>query len=147
MNDQLTLRAADPRDAGTIARHRYYADATPADMAAYAAWLDSRIEAGVYIGSLAERAGVVVAGAGAVLLDGGPSRGSPSGTRARVVNVFTESAWRRQGLARALVGRVLAACSDLDVQVFSVAASADGAELYRSLGFKPYPNEMILRPG
>lgn len=65
--------------------------------------------------------------------------------RARIVNVFTDKAWRKQGIARALVGRVMAACASREVNGYSVAASADGDSMYRSLGFAPNVNEMILR--
>lgn len=37
-------------------------------------------------------------------------------------------------------------CQKRNVQVFSLAATDDSAALYRSLGFEPYPSEMILRP-
>ena len=61
------------------------------------------------------------------------------------MNVFTDEDWRRQGIARALVQEVVAACSERGIGVYSLAASADGDRMYRSLGFMPYANEMILR--
>jgi GNAT superfamily N-acetyltransferase len=145
MTHSLTLRKARTDDAWTIAQHRYYRAEAREDVDAYAAWLPQRIERGTYIGCIAEYAGSVVAGAGAVLLDWGPTRGEASDTRARIVNVFTDEGWRKQGVARRLVEDVMAACSDLNIRVYSLAASADGDRMYRSLGFEPYANEMILR--
>jgi GNAT superfamily N-acetyltransferase len=145
MISTLTLRRAGTVDAWAIARHRYYRAEPQEDLDAYATWLPPRIDRDTYIGFVAENAGSVVAGAGAVLLDWGPSRGETSGTRARIVNVFTDEGWRRQGIARELVGRVMAACSALNVRVYNLAASPDGDSVYRSFGFKPYINEMILR--
>jgi len=85
-------------DATLLAHHRYAG--TPADArdhAAYAAWVASAIARGVYLGRLALADGAVVAGAGAVLLEWGPVRGDPGAVRARLVNVYTEPAWRRRG--------------------------------------------------
>lgn len=56
--------------------------------------LAPRIEQGSYAGVLAEVDGIVVAGAGAVMLGWGPSRGEPIGVRKRIVNVVTAPAWR-----------------------------------------------------
>jgi GNAT superfamily N-acetyltransferase len=145
MTGSWTLRKAQIDDASTIAQHRYYRAEPQDDIDAYARWLPLRIERGSYLGFVAEDAGRIIGGAGAVLLDWGPTRGEPAGTRARIVNVFTDERWRRRGIARALVDRVMAACSDLDIRVYSLAASAEGDPLYRSLGFVPYENEMILR--
>lgn len=145
MTRKWNLRAARAEDALSIAKHRYYRSEPQHDIDAYAAWLPLRIERGTYIGFVAEAAGRVVGGAGAVLLDWGPTRGEASGTRARIVNVFTDSHWRKQGVAQALVDAVMATCTETGIRVFSLAASAEGAHMYKSLGFTPYADEMILR--
>jgi GNAT superfamily N-acetyltransferase len=59
--------------------------------------------------------------------------------------VFTERDRRGQGIAKALVDSLMAACSELGVRVFCSAASLDGASMYRSPGFVPNESEMILR--
>lgn len=129
-----------------IARHRYYRGEPQEDVEAYADWLSSRISGGTYVGFVADVRGDVVAGAGAVLLDWGPTRGERSSTRARIANVFTDAPWRLQGLARSLVTLVMQACTDRGVRVYNLAASSEGLALYGSLGFVPYEGEMILRP-
>ena len=88
---------------------------------------------------------VVVGGAGAVLLDWGPTRANPGGRMARVVNVFTAENWRRRGIARALLQEVLRRCEDLGVREFNLGATEAGRQLYRSLGFSEYPAEMRRR--
>ena len=133
-------------DAAVIARHRYFDAGAKEDLAAYERWVATRIERGTYSGLLAEADGVVIAGAGAVLLDWGPTRGEPTGLRGRLVNVYTDPAWRRQGVARGLVQEVMRCCQKRDVQVFNLGATDDSAALYRSIGFVPYATEMILRP-
>lgn len=140
-----TLREARVGDAPTIATHRYHRGEPQSDRDAYAGWVGPRIERGSYLGFVAVHAGRTIAGAGAVLLDWGPIRGEPGGTRARIANVFTEAAHRRQGLAGALLARVMAACDARGIRVFNLTASSDGAPLYRALGFVPYEGEMILR--
>jgi GNAT superfamily N-acetyltransferase len=140
-----TIREVCTGDAPAIAAHRYHHAEPQSDLDAYAAWLGPRIERGAYVGFVAVQDGRTIAGAGAVLLDWGPTRGEPHGTRARLVNVFTEATHRRQGLAGALLARVMDACDAQGVRVFNLAASSDGAPIYRALGFVPYENEMILR--
>lgn len=133
-------------DAAVIALHRYFDAGAKEDLAAYERWVAVRIERGTYAGVVAECDGLVMAGAGAVILDWGPTRGVSSGLRARIVNVYTEPDWRRHGIARSLVQDLIRRCQKRDVQTFSLAATADSAALYRSLGFEAYPQEMILRP-
>ncbi len=148
MEKSWTLRAVDRSDARCIAWHRYYRSESSDDVEAYVAWVASRIESGVYVGTLAELNGNVIAGAGATVMDWGPTRGDPCQFRARVVNVnvYTMPAWRHQGIASALVREVVEACQALGIRTLTLAASAEGAPLYRSLGFAPYPEEMIKRP-
>jgi GNAT superfamily N-acetyltransferase len=125
-------------------RRCFRGEAQP-DLDAYAAWLAPRIESGAYVGQLAEHAGQVIGGVGAVLLDWGPTRGEPSGTRARIVNVSVDADWRRQGVGASLLEAVLERCSALGVRAFNLAATPEGRGLYQALGFTPYPDEMILR--
>ncbi len=140
------MRPVRVEDASVIARHRYFDDGAREDLTAYERWVAPRIERGTYAGVLAEAEGIVIAGAGAVILDWGPTRGEPTGLRARIVNVYTDPAWRRQGVARSLVREVMRRCQKRDVQVFNLAATDESAALYRSIGFVPYATEMILRP-
>jgi GNAT superfamily N-acetyltransferase len=90
--------------------------------AGYAAWMEPRIESGAYIGWFAVAQGRVVGGAGAVLLDWGPTRANQCGVMARMVNVFTDDSWRRRGVARSLLNRVLVQCEDLGVREFDLGA-------------------------
>ena len=57
----------------------------------YAGWVAGAVERGVYRGFFIEKEGEVVAGAGLVRLEWGPSRGDPQAYRARLVNVWTKS--------------------------------------------------------
>ena len=64
---------------------------------------------------------------------------------ARINNVFTDSNWRRQGVARALLATVLDQCESLGVREFNLGATAEAHSLYASLGFETYAPEMRRR--
>ena len=145
MDTNWTMRTVLEGDADTIARHNQYREVDAGKRPGYAAWVEPRIRQGAYVGRLAVVAGTVVAGAGAVLLDWGPTRANPCGQMARVVNVFTAEGWRRRGIARALLEAVLKDCEVRGIREFNLAASPDGQSLYAALGFKPYPAEMRRR--
>ena len=146
MAEPLPQRDVTVGDASLLAQHRYAG--TPADArdhAAYAAWVASAIARGVYLGRLALADGAVVAGAGAVLLEWGPVRGDTGAIRTRLVNVYTEPAWRRRGLARALVGGLLDTLRARGVGTVTLAATPLSQPLYDTLGFEPYAAERMLR--
>ena len=140
------IRKLATHDAAIVARHRYFhAEEKSEDLDAYAAWLKSRITDGTYLGSVALVDKKIVAGAGIVLLDWGPTRGHPTPYRGRVVNVFTEPQWRLQGIARALVTKILADCEMRGVKQFCLGTTPAAASIYRSLGFVPYEAEMVIK--
>ena len=63
------------------------------------------------------------------------------GPEAIILNVFTERAWRRRGLARQLMEQVIAWARAHGVVRLVLHASAEGRPLYERLGFEP-TNEM-----
>jgi predicted GNAT family acetyltransferase len=148
MSDAFEFRDATSADASVVTRHRFGGELEPEDeRLAFEAWVAERLAAGTYIGRLALSSGVVVAGAGIVLLDWGPTRGNLGGVCGRVVAVFTEPAMRRRGLASTLVRQVMALAEGRGVRDFRLAASAEGARMYQALGFRRYDAEMICKRG
>lgn len=145
MTTAWNLRPVTACDTEQVAAHGCYREEDAERRPGYAAWLGPRIEAGRYVGWLAVQGDVVVGGAGAVLLDWGPTRANPCGQMARIVNVFTAEAWRGQGVARELLQAVMRQCEALEVREFNLGATPDGRTLYRSLGFEDYPAEMRRR--
>jgi GNAT superfamily N-acetyltransferase len=80
-----------------------------------------------------------------------PSPGGPGGTpvvgeQARLLNVYTEPAWRRRGIAERLVREALAWAAARGVGAVTLRASADGRSLYERLGFVAATHEMTFRP-
>jgi len=145
MNARWHERLAGTSDSEHVAAHGCYRDEDAARRPHYAAWVRPRIETGHYIGWLALDGDAVVGGAGAVLLDWGPTRANPCGTMARIVNVFTAPEWRGRGVARSLIVAVMSDCEGRGIREFNLAATAEGRGLYGALGFEGYPAEMRRR--
>ena len=152
----LSIRRATAEDAGVLARHR-------ADMfrdmgqlsdtlrdtliEAARAYFAAAIPDGRYVAWLAEAGGEIVGGAGLQLRELLP-RPAPGGSRlvggpqGLIMNVFTERAWRRRGVAAALLRELLRWCrASSGIESLLLHASADGRPLYEKLGFTP-TNEM-----
>ena len=152
------LRMATVDDVAIVARHRVAmfrdmglvrgAALAPLE-AGSARYLAGAIATGEYRGWLAELDGTVVAGAGAFLRPLLPRPGHPDGgTEAYVLNVYTDDAHRRRGLARVLMEVVLDWSRAQGVQRVTLHASDAGRPLYTSFGFSASP-EMVceVAPG
>ncbi|GAA5512457.1 hypothetical protein Dcar01_01171 [Deinococcus carri] len=111
----------------------------------YADWVVGALERGAYLGVLVEADGRVVAGAGLTLLDWGPTKHDPHPLRGRIVNVYTVPHLRGRGLARLAVERVLREAHDLGLRTLSLGTTEAARPMYISLGFAPYPHEMMRR--
>lgn len=105
------------------------------------------LEQGTYKPWFAETAsGQIVAGGGIVLTIRASTPKHPELLRAEILNVYTEPAFRRQGLARDLMLTMIAWCKKERFSWVSLHASDAGRPLYDSLGFKP-TKEMRLELG
>ena len=152
MDATVTIRKATLADLEVLISHRLamfrdmgFTDESILDevRAAARVYFEAELPAGRYVAWLAEAGGEVVAGAGVVLAawPGGPWDGQSR--RAWILNVYTEPAWRRRGLARRVMDVVLDWCRSERFRIVSLHASAEGRQLYAALGFKP-TNEMRL---
>ena len=156
------IRPAGTADVPVLARHRVamFADMgrltadgdAEALRAATEPVLGDWLAADTFVAWLAEpvsRPGLVVGGAGVQLRPmlprpGRDGRGLVQGPEAYVVNVFVERAWRRRGVATALMTQVLAYARERRLRIVTLHASEEGQPLYERLGFEP-TNEMRLR--
>lgn len=152
MNDTYSIRQATLADVPVIAHHRssMFADmgTDPALIAerdaAFRDWVSARLASGEYLGWLAVNpAGEVIAGVGLWFYDWVPSPKASSTRRGYILNVYTEPEYRRQGIARHIVGEVLAYCKANGVVNMLLHASDAGRPIYESLGFTA-TNEMRL---
>jgi GNAT superfamily N-acetyltransferase len=161
---EFVVRRAALDDAALIARHRaeMFADMgqLPADLyeslvAQSVEYLADALAAGAYVGWLAspaEDANNVIGGAGVQLrrtlphpLTRGRAPSIATGHQAIVLNVFTEKAWRRQGVAELLMGHVITWARAARIDTLVLHASTEGRALYERLGFVAttemrYPN-------
>ncbi len=156
------VRRATGADLAVIVRHRRrmfedmgqgaasdpsYRDPAALDamQAATEPFLAAGLRDGSYQGFLVEdERGDVVAGGGVAMLPFQPQPRDPTPRRAFIINMFTEPAHRRRGLARRLLETMLAWCREQGLHTVSLHASDEGRALYASLGFQP-TNEMRLK--
>jgi GNAT superfamily N-acetyltransferase len=148
----FTIRRATADDADVLAHHRaamfrdmgsLRAEDYDALRDAVGPWFAGAIPAGEYVAFVATPAGrpdEIVAGAGVQLRALLPwPRADGAGVELRpqalVMNVYTEPAWRRRGLAALLMEQVLAWAREHGVGGMVLHASPEGRPLYERLGF------------
>lgn len=152
-SSNIHFRPATNDDRDTILHHRRsmfrdMGNGTGAELDAMvettAPWLQRALADGSYRAWLAHTAdGEVVAGGG-VLVSVWPARpGDPNTRRALILNVYTEPAFRRQGIARQLMSLIIRWLKEQGLHTAYLHASDDGRPLYQSMGFVP-TNEMRL---
>ena len=152
----VVIRPATATDADVLGRHRAAmfrdmgrtagADAEAALAEATASYLAEALPAGEYAGWLAVAPdGAVVGGAGVQLRPivprPGPGGAVLTAPQALLLNVYTEPAWRRRGIAERLVRAALAWADARGASGVVLHASDAGRALYERLGFRP-TNEM-----
>lgn len=150
--DQITIRQGTLDDLDVVVRHRVgmFRDMgiPEAQLAivepAARAYFQQAIPTGYYRAFLAETAEHrVVSGGGIVILDWPGSASDTGGTKAMILNMYTEADYRRRGLARRVMQAMLDWCREAGYRTVSLHASQYGRPLYESMGFKP-TNEMRL---
>lgn len=163
MPHQFTIRRATANDLDIIAEHRARMFDEMGDVpAGYFETLRAKsreslpdlLIRGEYIGWLAiprQQPGTIAGGAGVQLRRVLPHPISVSddegkiadGRHATVINVFTEPAWRRQGVALLLLRQIISWARTKKLDCLVLHASEAGRTLYERLGFIP-TNEMRL---
>ena len=151
---QYVLRKATAADVDVILRQRHdmYIDMGMRDEKALATmaatcrpFLAVQLKEENYHGWLVENdEKEIVAGGGIFLYDCLSTPTDPLIRRPLIMNVYTEPAYRRKGIARALMDAMIAWCREQGFSSVVLHASNDGRPLYESLGFKQ-TSEMRLR--
>ncbi len=149
----FTIREATPADLDIVLRHRRnmfydmgYTDETllAAMLAASRPFFSERLKDGRFHAWLVENGyRDVVAGGGLLILDYPASVRDPSSKRPLIVNVFTERAYRRRGIARELMQIMIDWCRKEGYGMVVLHASTEGRPLYEQLGFTQ-TNEMRM---
>lgn len=73
-----------------------------------------------------------------------PTFDHPTGKRAHIMNVYTNTDYRRRGIARQMVTTLLDEANERGVTCVSLDATENGAPLYKSLGFEYSRENMEL---
>lgn len=128
-------RAAMFREMHALSDERYAELKTAA-----CAYLTRALSSGEYVGWLVEAEGRIIAGAGVQIRAILP-RPETLGPEAIVLNVYTDPAFRRQGIAELLMRRVIDWSREAGIGRLVLHASTDGRPLYEKLGFTQ-TNEM-----
>ncbi len=109
-------------------------------------WVIEDFAAAIGIGTqawlVAEDGGRFV-GCGAAFFRGGRSTTALSGPSAMLAGIYTEPAYRRRGVARAIIERLIEICRTRGCRNVRLRASAAGRALYESFGFAA-GDEMVL---
>ena len=156
--EEFALRQAALADVELVARQRaamwvdmgrLRPELAPTMVAATVERLGPALAEGRYVGWLlapAAEPALAVAGAGMLLreqlpfpIDGG--RAVRYGMQGLVINVYTEPAWRRRGLAERLLRALIAWSESRELSSVVLHASDEGRPLYERLGFRG-TNEM-----
>jgi GNAT superfamily N-acetyltransferase len=153
MQGDATIREATLADIPEILRQRraMYVDMNYKDASALdamvkltAGYLEESMTDGSFCAWLACENDRAVAG-GAVVMTPWPAHPYDlECRRATILNVYTYPAYRRRGLARALMQTMIAWCRREGFARVTLHASDDGRHLYESLGFE-VSNEMRLK--
>ena len=88
--------------------------------------------------------GRVIAGGGVLIAAWPGFPGEKQSRRVWILNMYTEPAYRRQGIAREIVAAIVEWCRVEGFKAVALHASRKGRGLYESFGFQP-TNEMRLR--
>ncbi|MBQ3841257.1 MAG: GNAT family N-acetyltransferase [Ruminiclostridium sp.] len=73
-----------------------------------------------------------------------PTFSHPTGKRAHLMNVYTNAAYRRQGIARKLVTMLIDEAKERGVTEIGLDATDSGRPLYEALGFRASGEYMTL---
>ena len=150
---QTLIRQATSSDIPVLLRHRRMMwwdigrrDEKALEMMERAAteYFAQAVPQGSYRGFLAiDASGKVIGGGGIVISPWPGVLGQIQAKRAMILNLYVEREHRRQGVANALMKRMIGWCRENGFCSVALHASEDGRALYEQLGFKP-SNEMRL---
>ena len=151
MTESIQLRLAKPHDADVIGYHRarmfQEMGQIPAHLyKAFERRSQERVRelliSGEYVGWLATgpgAAGKIFGGAGVhlrtVLPHPAGEHAFAEGHQAVIINVFTEPAWRRKGIAELLLKQIIQWSREQKLDRLVLHASQQGRSLYERLGF------------
>ena len=139
-----TTRPSTPDDIGVLVRHRELMfremgwQCDYAEMAVHhGRWLDDVLPAGSYCGWVVtpEADETIVSSGGVLVVPWTPGPHAMDPRLAWIVNVYTEPAHRKRGLARRLMNEMHDWCLAHGIQRTALNASSAGQPTYESMGY------------
>jgi GNAT superfamily N-acetyltransferase len=119
----------------------------PALRPSLAEYFSRTIASEEFIGFLAVADGAIVATSGLVIHRHPPSNRNPTGREAYVMNMYTDPAWRRRGIASRLLHLLIDYARQNDCGKISMHALPKGRSIYLNAGFVAIETEMRLDIG
>jgi len=151
----IEYRKALPSDANDLARIRglFSAEVNGLDTSdkriaeierANLAYFTSALADGSFVAWLALDGNEIVATSGLSFSVTPPNFACPDGRVAYIMNMFTFPAYRSQGIATELFGRIAVEAKNLGYKKITLNATAMGRPLYEKYGFRDAHGEMEL---
>lgn len=109
------------------------------------AYLQEAMRSGEFVAYLAESGGVIVATSGLTLYRTAPHPGNLAGVNAYILNMYTVPDRRGEGLASALLQRLIEHARESVPTRVSLRATDAGRAVYERFGFGADPGYMQLR--
>ena len=146
MRASVRIRKATLRDLPVLVRHRrgmwqaihtFPKDTLDDGDAVYRQWLGKRLRSGDAAAFVAETRDRAPVGSGAVFLrEHDPAPGRASSQVPHIISMFTEEAWRGQGIATRIVKELEDWCRSSGYLVVTLTPSREQPELYLRAGFE-----------
>ena len=108
-------------------------------------YLTRSLPADQFVAFLAESKGRIIATSALILQERPPSERNLCGIEGYVLNMYTLPAYRRQGIATALLAELITFARSAGAGRLLLYARAAGQAIYRNAGFTPRTGEMHLR--
>jgi GNAT superfamily N-acetyltransferase len=100
------------------------------------------LEDGTFVSWLAEKDGKLIGTSGMSLCERPPYYGNPTGKVGYLSSMYTLKEYRRKGIAKQLLSKVMSEAKEYGCSVVQITASDEGVLLYTDFGFDKNSNFM-----
>ena len=150
--NEIVFRLATASDVESLTRLRlaFLAEISGASQSdqslreSLAEYFSRTIPSGEFIGFLAVVETTIIATSGLVFHRHPPSNRNPTGREAYIMNMYTDPAWRRRGIATRLLQMLIDHSRQNNCGKISMHALPKGKSIYVNAGFVPIETEMRL---
>ncbi|MCR5717151.1 MAG: GNAT family N-acetyltransferase [Lachnospiraceae bacterium] len=107
-------------------------------------YYEKALSDGSHVAILVKEDGKVIGCGGVSFYTVMPTYHNPSGRKAYIMNMYTDPAYRRQGIAYRTLSKLVEEAKHRGITQISLEATRMGRPLYESYGFTPMECEMEL---